>query len=88
MALRLLAGAFPSFWLQFGFSRVVLQLLAEFGLPSVASRESTRKNKWALAATACFKVSDTIKALGEASALAVDGFIYMYLCNEGGKTHQ
>lgn len=88
MALRRLARAFPSVWLQFGFSRVVLQLSLEFGLPSVASRESTRKNKRGLGVTPCFKVSDIVKALGEASALAVDGFIYMYLFNEGGKRHQ
>lgn len=86
--LCLLAGAFPSFWLQFGFFRVALQLPVEFGLPSVASRESMRKNKGGLGVTACLKVSDAVKALGEASALAVDGFIYMYLFNEGGKRHQ
>lgn len=86
MALCLLA--LPSFGLQFGFSRVALQLSVEFGLPLVASRESTQKKKRGLGVTACFKVSNTIKVLGEASALAVDGFIYMYLFNEGGKRHQ
>ena len=88
MALCLLAGAFPSFQLQFGFARAALQLLIEFDLPSVASRENTQKNKQGLGVIACFKVSDTVKALGEASALAVDGFIYMYIFNEGGKKHQ
>lgn len=88
MALCLLAGALPPFWFQFGFSRVALQLSVEFWLPSAASRESTRRNKWGLGVTACFKVSDAVTALGEASALAVDRFIYMYLFNEGGKRHQ
>lgn len=86
MALCLLA--LPSFGLQFSFPRVALQLSVEFGLPLVASRESMQKNKRGLGVTACFKVSNTIKVLGEALALAVDGFIYMYLFNEGGKRHQ
>lgn len=76
------------FLLQFGFSRVVLQLSVEFGLPSAASRESTQRNKWGLGVIACFKVSYAVKALDEASALAVDRFIYMYRFNEGGKRHQ
>lgn len=88
MALRLLARACPSFWLQFGFSTVALQLSVEFGLPSAASRESRRENERGLGVTACFKVSNTVKAPGEASALAGDGFMYLYLFNEGGKRHQ
>lgn len=45
MALSLLARAFPTLWLRFGFSRVSVQLLVEFRLPSVPSRESMWKNK-------------------------------------------
>jgi len=85
MALRFLAGVFSSPWLQFGFSRVALQLSIEFGLPLAASRESAWKNTWGLGVITCFKVSGTVTALGEAPALAVDGFIYTYVPFKRGR---
>lgn len=87
-----LSASLPEHFLLFGCSPVSLGLQCSCRLNLVSLRyrpEKVRgKIKSGLGLPTCFKVSNAAKALGEASASSVDGFICMYLFNEGGKRHQ
>lgn len=87
-----LSASSPEHFLLFGCSLVSLGLQCSCWLNLVSLRYRPEKacgkikSGWGL--PTCFKVSNSTKALGEASVSSVDGFICMYLSNEGGKRHQ
>lgn len=87
-----LSDSLPEHFQLFGCSLVSLGLQCSCWLNLTSLRYCPEKacgkikSVWGL--PTCFKVSNFTKALGEASALSVDGFICMYLFNEGGKRHQ
>lgn len=87
-----LSASLPEHFLLFGCSLVSLGFQCSCWLNFVSLRYRPEKacgkikSGWGL--PTCIKVSSDTEALGEASASSVDGFICMYIFNEGGKRHQ